>query len=264
MSKPLAPEDLARIADRLERAERQGAAIPKVTDDYPGLGLSEAYAVQSELRRRRVAAGERVVGWKAGLTSKAKMVQMGVNVPGIGFLTSAMACPENSAVSTQRLIHPRVECEVAFMMRDTLRGRDCTREEVLAATAFVFPALEIIDSRFAGFKFDLHSVMADNASSARFVGGGRARRVHDLDLRSLGVVMEKNGRIVATASAAAVMGHPADAVALLVAVLADMDEELPGGSIVLSGGITEAIPVAAGDSMVARFQELGSVSVHFE
>lgn len=263
MSATLAAADLARLTDRIEQAQRNAIAIPKLSDEFPGLTLAQAYQVQSELRRRFVAGGDRVVGWKAGLTSKAKMEQMGVHVPGIGFLTSAMVRPENSAIETRELIHPRVECEVAFMTCAELAGPKCTREQVLAATGFVFPALEIIDSRFAGFKFDLESVMADNASSARFVGGGRARKPQGLDLRTLGVVMEKNGEIVACAAAAAVMNHPADAVAMLVEVLHGMGEVLPAGSIVLSGGITEAVPAKPGDSFVARFQELGSVSVRF-
>jgi 2-oxo-3-hexenedioate decarboxylase len=127
----------------------------------------------------------------------------------------------------------------------------------------VLPAVEIIDSRFSGFKFDLSSVVADNGSSARFVAGGRARYAEDLDLRTLGVVLEKNGEMVAMGASGAVLGHPAQAIAMLVNILADMGEFLPAGSFVMSGGITEAIPVKAGDNIVARFQELGSVSMRF-
>ena len=127
----------------------------------------------------------------------------------------------------------------------------------------VLPAIEIIDSRFCGFKFDLPGVVADNGSSARYVTGGRARDPRDLDLPSLGVVMEKNGEIVTLGAAAAVMGHPADAVALLVKVLHEMGETLPAGSFVMSGGITEAVAVKPGDNVIARYQALGSVSVRF-
>ena len=134
---------------------------------------------------------------------------------------------------------------------------------MLAATDYVLPAVEVIDSRFSGFKFDLPSVIADNGSSARFVGGGRARRPEDIDLRTLGVVMEKNGEIVAAAASAAVLGHPAEAVAMLVNILAGQGETLPAGSFVMSGGITEAIAVQPGDCVIARFQELGDVSMRF-
>ena len=259
----LSREDIVRLCERVEGAQTRAYAIPKLTDEYPAMTIADGYAVQAELRRRFIAAGHKLVGWKAGLTSKAKMQQMGVNVPSIGFLTDRMARPENSAITVSDLVHPRVECEVAFVMKATLKGPNCTREEVLAATDYVLPAVEIIDSRFAGFKFDLPSVIADNGSSARYVGGGRPRYAADLDLRTLGVVMEKNGEIVALGASAAVLGHPAEAIAMLVNILAEQGEELPAGSFVMSGGITEAIAVKPGDSIVARFQELGSVSLRF-
>jgi 2-oxo-3-hexenedioate decarboxylase len=260
----LSREDIVRLATRVETAQRQAKAIPKLTDEFPSMTVADGYAVQGELRTRWLARGERLIGWKAGLTSKAKMKQMGVEVPSIGFLTSDMARPESSVVSTSDLVHPRVECEVAFVTRLPLRGPGCTREAVLEATDYVLPAIEIIDSRFSGFKFDLPSVIADNGSSARFVGGGRARYPGDLDLRTLGAVLERNGEIVAVGASAAVLGHPADAVAMLVNILGALGEGLEAGSFVMSGGITEAIPVKAGDSVVARFQELGSVSVRFD
>ncbi len=263
MKPTLNRDDIARLADRVEAAQLSAKPIQKLTDDYPQMGLADGYAVQSELRRRWIARGHRLVGWKAGLTSKAKMVQMGVDVPSIGFLMSDMARAENSAVRTDDLVHPRVECEVAFVTKARLSGPHCTREQVLAATDFVLPAIEIIDSRFSGFKFDLASVVADNGSSARFVAGGRPRAVGDIDLRTLGMVMEKNGEIVGLGASGAVLGHPADAVAMLVKVLSELDEELPAGSFVMSGGITEAVAVKPGDSIVARYQELGSVSVRF-
>ncbi|MGB0747662.1 MAG: 2-oxo-3-hexenedioate decarboxylase [Magnetospiraceae bacterium] len=263
MTTTLSREDIVRLCERVEGAQTGAYAIRKLTDEYPDMTLEDGYAVQTELRRRFLAQGHRLVGWKAGLTSKAKMAQMGVDVPSIGFLTDRMARPENSAVTVSDLVHPRVECEIAFVTKADLTGPGCTAELVLAATDYVLPAIEIIDSRFSGFKFDLESVIADNGSSARFVGGGRARYADDLDLRTLGVVLEKNGEIVALGAAAAVLGHPAEAVAMLVNILHDLGETLPAGSFVMSGGITEAIPVEPGDNVVARFQELGSVGIRF-
>lgn len=263
METTLSREDIVRLTERIEGAQTRAYAIPKLTDEYPGMTIGDGYAVQAELRRRFIAQGHRHLGWKAGLTSKAKMRQMGVNVPSIGFLTDRMARPESAAISTGDLVHPRVECEVAFVTGKDLAGPNCTREDVLAATEYVLPAVEIIDSRFSGFKFDLESVIADNGSSARFVGGGRARDPRELDLRTLGVVMEKNGEMVAMGASAAVLGHPAEAVAMLVNILAELGETLPAGSFVMSGGITEAIPVKPGDNVIARFQELGSVSMRF-
>ena len=263
MAGTLTSDVIDQIAGQVEQAQRQARAIPKLSEQWPDITVSEGYAIQAKLRHRYLASGDRLVGWKAGLTSRAKMKQMGVHQPCIGFLTDAMARPENSAISTGDLVHPRVECEVAFVTAKDLRGPGCTAEAVLDATDYVLPAIEVIDSRYTGFKFDLASTVADNCSSARFVGGGRARYAEGLDLRTLGVVLEKNGEIVAVAATAAVLGHPAEAVAMLVNVLAEQGEMLPAGSFVMSGGITEAIPVSPGDSVVARFQELGSVSIRF-
>ncbi len=259
----LSREDVVRLCERIEGAQTRAYAIPKLTDECPQMTIGDGYAVQVELRKRFLAAGHKQVGWKAGLTSKAKMIQMGVSVPSIGFLTDRMARPEGSAIKTSDLVHPRVECEVAFVMKRALKGPNCTRQDVLDATDYVLPAVEIIDSRFSGFKFDLESVVADNGSSARFVGGGRARYVEDIDLRTLGVVMEKNGEIVTMGASAAVLGHPAEAIAMLVNILSELGEELPAGSFVMSGGITEAVAVKPGDNIVARFQDLGSVSMRF-
>ena len=263
MSTTLSQEDIVKLTDRIERAQLSATAIQKLTDDYPSMNLADGYAVQMTLRKRWLDAGQRQTGWKAGLTSRAKMIQMSVDKPSIGFLMADMARPENSAIRTDDLVHPRVECEVAFVMSKELSGPDVTREQVLDATDFVLPSIEVIDSRFSGFKFDLPSVVADNSSSARYVVGGRARDVKDLDIQTLGVVMEKNGVPVAMSASTAVMGHPADAIALVVKVLHELGLTLKAGDFVMSGGITEAIAVKAGDFVQARFQELGSVAMRF-
>lgn len=257
----LKDHEIEALAERVDAAQTGARAIPKLTDDFPSMTLADGYAVQLALRRRMLARGGRQVGWKAGLTSLAKMRQMGVDVPSIGFLLAGMARPDGGTVVHGEMVHPRVECEVAFVTRAPLRGAAVSREEVLAATDFVLPAIEVIDSRFAGFKFDLPSVVADNGSSARYVTGGRPRRPSELDLSSLGVLMEKNGEPIGLAASAAVLGHPAEAVALLVKVLEELGESLPAGSFVMSGGITEAVAVQPGDHVMARFQDLGAVSL---
>lgn len=261
--KTLNDEDIARLSERVETAQRYGVAIRKLTEDYPQLTVPEAYRVQTALRHSFERRGQRVIGWKAGLTSKPKMRQMGVDKPGVGFLTDAMARPENTVISLSSLIHPRVECEIAFVTKSDLSGK-VSREEVMAATDYIQPALEIIDSRFTGFSFDLESVIADNSSSALYVPGGRMQRPDAADLRTIGAVMEHNGNIVAIGAGAEVLGHPADAISMLVGVLDDMGETLPAGSFVMSGAITQAIPVKPGDSITARFLGLGSITVTFE
>ncbi|MGQ0698983.1 MAG: 2-oxo-3-hexenedioate decarboxylase [Panacagrimonas sp.] len=251
------------LTDRVMSAQDNVHTITKLTDEYPSMSIEDGYAVQDELRRRWIARGDRLVGFKGGLTSKAKMIQMGVNVPSFGILMASFARPENSVIEMDQLLHPRVEAEIAFVMKEELKGANCTVEQVLAATDYVIPAVEVIDSRYEKFKFDLVSVIADNASSSRYVTGGRPRDPRELDLRTIGVVIEKNGEIQALGASAAVLNHPANAIAMLVKYLAGRGESLPAGSFVMTGGITEAIAVARGDNIVARFQDMGSVSFKF-
>ena len=254
---------IAGLAERLETCQLQARDTSKITDDHPDMDWDDAYAVQDELLRRKLGRGARVVGYKAGLTSHAKMKQMGVATPVFGFLVDEFTVPEGGELKTSELIHPRVEPEICFVTRSDLRGPGCHIAAVLAACDFVMPGIEVIDSRYRDFKFDLKSVVADNTSASRFVIGGRIGRAQDLDLRTLGIVFEKNGEAVAFGAGAAVLGHPAAAVAMLVNHLGSRGQALPAGSLVLSGGITEAVAVEAGDHFTLRMQHLGSVSLRF-
>jgi 2-oxo-3-hexenedioate decarboxylase len=191
------------------------------------------------------------------------MKQMGVETPCFGFVADYCAVPDGGECKVKELIHPKVEPEIAFVTRKALKGPGCHIGAVLAATDFVLPGIEVIDSRYRDFKFDLKSVIADNTSASRFVIGGQARSAADLDLRTLGVVMEKNGQAVALGAGAAVLGHPAAAIAMLANHLGQYDEEIPAGTLILSGGVTEAVPVAAGDHITLRVQHLGSTSIRF-
>jgi len=256
-------EEIAQLGDRVLAAQKGAYAIPKLTDDFPAMTIADGYAVQNALRQRLCAEGGRQVGWKIGLTSKAKMHQMGVSVPSIGFLMADTERAAGSAIATQDLVHPRVECEIAFFTKTELRGPGCTAEQVLAATDYVVPALEIIDSRFSGFKFDLPSVIADNGSSARFVPGTNRYAADALDLCAIHVSLEKNGAPVATGVSDAVLGNPAIAIAMLVNLLAEQGEALPAQSFVMSGAITEAIPVKAGDSIRATYDGMGEIPIQF-
>lgn len=256
--------EVERLARHLEAAEHEVRAVSKITDEHPELDFSDAYAIQRALCQVRVERGHRVVGYKAGLTSRAKMQQMGVDTPVFGRVFDDMSVADGGEVDTSALIHPRVEAEIAFVMKRELRGPGCHIGAVLAATDFVVPALEIIDSRYENFRFDLPSVVADNTSASRFVVGGVPASVAGLDLRSLGIVLEKNGEPVAVAAGAAVLSHPAAAVSMLVNSLAEQGEALPAGAFVMSGGATEAVVVAAGDALSARVQRLGQVGVRFK
>jgi 2-oxo-3-hexenedioate decarboxylase len=256
-------QTIARLAEHLENAELQAHDVVKITDEHPDMDWDDAYAIQAEILRRKLARGNRVVGLKAGLTSHAKMKQMGVETPCFGFLVDYFSVPDGGEIKIGELIHPKVEPEIAFVLKRALKGPGCHIGAVLAATDFVMPGIEIIDSRYRDFKFDLKSVIADNCSSSRFVLGGQAVPVDELDLRTLGVVMEKNGEIVGIGAGAAVLGHPAAAIAMLANHLGARGEEIPAGTMILSGGVTEAVAVKAGDNVNLRIQSLGSTSVRF-
>jgi 2-oxo-3-hexenedioate decarboxylase len=254
---------IEQLAAHLEDAELGAHDVVKITDAYPQLSWDEAYDVQDEIRRRKESRGQRTAGLKAGLTSYAKMKQMGVATPCFGFVSDYMARPDGGEIAIAELIHPKAEAEICVVTKAALRGPGCHVGTVLAAIDFVLPAVEIIDSRYRDFKFDLKSVIADNTSAARFVVGTRMRNLAELDLRTLGVVLEKNGEVVAMAAGAAVLGHPAAAVAMMANHLGARGQEIPAGSFIMTGGVTEAIAVQAGDHVAARFQDLGTVSMRF-
>ena len=254
---------IAELAQTLDEAARGCRTIPKLSHTEPALTLEAGYDVQWALRARRLAAGARLSGLKMGLTSRAKLKQMNVESPIYGFLLDEFYLAPDSELSIASLIHPRVEPEIAFVTGRDLHGPGCTIATALAAVEFAVPALEVIDSRYADFKFDLPSVVADNGSSARYVVGTTACRVRDLDLRTLGVVVAKNGEGVSFGAGAAVLGHPAWSLAMLANLLSLRNEFVPAGTYVMTGGITEAVGAAAGDHFFARYQGLGSLSLRF-
>jgi 2-oxo-3-hexenedioate decarboxylase len=251
------------LAEHLESAELNVHDVTMITADYPAMDWEDAYAIQDEIRRRKEARGNKTVGLKAGLTSFAKMKQMGVTEPVFGFVSDYMAVPDGGEIKISELIHPKVEAEICVVTKAPLKGPGCNIASVMAAVDFVLPAVEIIDSRYRDFKFDLKSVIADNTSSSRFVTGGRMRDLAELDLRTLGVVLEINGEIRSMAAGAAVLGNPLTAVAMLANQLGRRGQEIPAGTFVMTGGVTEAILVNAGDNVSVRFQDLGTVSMRF-
>ncbi|MBV6272747.1 2-oxo-3-hexenedioate decarboxylase [Alcaligenaceae bacterium CGII-47] len=254
---------IAQLAEHLEQCELEARDTTKITLDHPEMDWDDAYAIQDEISRRKQARGSRIVGLKAGLTSYAKMHQMGISTPVFGFLSDTFAVPDGGQCRWDTLIHPKVEPEIVFVTKAPLRGPGCHIAEVLAATDFVMAGIEVIDSRYRDFKFDLKSVVADNCSSARFVVGGIMRNPGDLDLRTTGIVMEKNGQIVSLGAGAAVLGHPANAVAMLANHLGSRGACIPAGTLILTGGITEAVAVEAGDNITLHIQNLGSTSLSF-
>ena len=251
--------DASQIAADLAAAARERRDRKPFTDEHPDLDVETAYAAQWAGVQARLDAGERLVGAKLGLTSKAKQRVMSVDEPLYGFVTSGMLAPYGEPVDLSSLIHPRVEPEIAFLL-----GRDmavpATVTSVLAATEAVFAAVEVLDSRYADFRFRLPDVVADNASAALFLTGPRSVRPADLpDLGLVGCVLRVDGDVQATAAGAAVMGHPAASVAWLANQLAARKQQLQAGWLVFSGALTEPVPLAAGVSVTAEFDGLGSV-----
>ncbi|MCB1663189.1 MAG: 2-oxo-3-hexenedioate decarboxylase [Pseudomonadales bacterium] len=263
MMRTLDQKTIEQLAEHLENAELEAYEVTKITDDYPNMTFDDATDIQWEIRRRKEARGTKMVGMKMGLTSWAKMKQMGVEQPCYGFLADYFSLPDGAQVETKELIHPKVEAELALVTKKVLKGPNVTIEEVLDATDVVVPAVEIIDSRYKDFKFDITSVQADNSSSTRFVVGSRSAAADAFDWSTLGVVMLKNGEIVEMGAGAAVLDHPANAVAMLAKMLDERGEEIPAGSYIMTGGITAAVLVEPGDSIVVRYQHLGDVTMKF-
>ena len=254
---------LDQLARHLHACQREARDTPKITDEHPQMDFDDAYAIQDRILAAKLKGGARVAGYKAGLTSHAKMKQMDVSDPVFGFLVDEFTVADGGEVKVSELIHPKVEPEIAFVTRTELRGPGCNIASVLAASDIVLPGIEVIDSRYRDFKFDIQSVIADNTSAVRFVVGGHAVDARSVDLRTTGIVLEKNGVPVALGAGAAVLGHPAAAVAMLVNHLGRRGKSLPAGSLVLSGGATEAVSVQAGDHVRLRVQGMGSVSLRF-
>ena len=248
-----------RAASVLLEAEAAGTDRPPITDEWPGLDLTTAYQVQDETLRRRLARGEHLAGVKLGLTSRAKQQRMNIGSPLTAWLTDAMALPAGAPVPRERLIHPRAEPEIVFLMGSRLMGPGVTAATSLAAVDSVYGGVEVIDSRYRDFRFTLPDVVADNASSGCFVTGPVAASPLSLDLGLEACLLELNGQVVDSATGAAVQGHPAEALALAANDLGRRGLALEPGWIVFTGGLTHAVAVPPGAVLAAHFTHLGSV-----
>lgn len=198
-----------------------------------------------------------------GLTSVAKIRQMGVSEPIYGFLNTDGEYCSGADISTSHLIHPKVEAEIGFVLKRPLQGPACQIEDVLSATAYIIAAVEVIDSRYRDFRFDARSVIADNTSAARYVLGNHRLDVAGVNLQHLRISLHKNDVIAAVGSGADVLGHPAASVAMLANMLATRDRHIPANVLIMTGGATEALPVVAGDHITVDYDWLGSVDMRF-
>ncbi len=253
--------NLEQLAEAVDEAARTGTAIAQLTDAHPDLDSVTGYVVQRLSIQRRLNRGERQIGIKMGLTSRAKMRQVGVNEVIWGRLTDAMRIEDGGEIALAGRIHPRVEPEIAFLLKKPLSGR-VSPAEALAAVEAVAPAMEIIDSRYRDFKFNLADVVADNASSSGLILG--APRPVGTDFANswanLGMVMRFAGQPVQIGSSAAILGHPLRSLVAAARLVAEAGEILSPGDIVLAGAATEAVALRPGLHVRTDIQGLGSVS----
>jgi 2-oxo-3-hexenedioate decarboxylase len=254
---------LEQIARTLDGCVLNAREIKRFTLEYPSFSIAEGYTVQDQGIAMRTARGEKIVGLKMGLTSRAKMKQMGVESPIMGVLTSSMIIKNGGVLRLEGRIHPKVEPEVAFLIDQPLRGR-VTREQALAACKGVVAAVEVIDSRYENFDFQLPDVVADNCSGSGFILGDVIKSVDDLDLGNLGMVMSVSGEATQFGSSSAILGHPADSLVELVHMLEPLGRGVEPGMIVLAGGATAAVRVAHGARVVTEVQGLGKIEFTVE
>lgn len=249
------------VAVRLLAAEASAREIDPITDSWSDLSVETAYAIQDSSLERRRARGERLVGLKLGLTSRAKQRQMGVAEPLVAWLTDAMAMPAGDPVPLARLIHPRAEPEIAFVLGRDLKGPGVTAAAAMDAVRSVTAAVEVIDSRFRDYRFTLPDVIADNASSCGFLTGPVTRPAAGLDLSLEACLVSLDGQAFHSATGAAVLGHPGEALAHGANLLARRGLKLEAGWLVLTGALTDAVPLRAGSAATFEFTSLGTIAV---
>lgn len=257
--------DRRAAATALREARCSGAGAEILSSAYQDISVQDAYEIQLLNIAERLAEPDRVVrGYKVGLTSRAMQEMFGVDQPDYGHLLDDMFVDDGATVPHALYLQPKVEPEIAFVLKAALKGPGVSPADVLQATASVVPALEIIDTRYSHWKMTLADTIADNASSAGVVLGGRWSPLFGLDLKTTGGVLRLNGDIIETGAGGAVLGHPAAAVAWLANTLGRFGVGFEPGHVILPGSITRAIEVVPGDVVEAEFDRLGAVSVRFE
>ena len=259
----MTPALIEQLGDELYQALTQRQVLEPLTNRYADITIEDAYAIQQKMLARRLAAGEKVVGKKIGVTSQAVMNMLGVFQPDFGWLTDGMVYNEGEAIPASTLIQPKAEGEIAFVLKKTLKGPGVTAADVLAATEGVMACFEIVDSRIRDWKIKIQDTVADNASCGVFVLGDRAVDPRRIDLSTCGMVLEKNGEIIGTGAGAAALGSPVNAVTWLVNTLGRLGIGMKAGEVILSGALAAMSPAKAGDNFRVSIGGLGNCSVRF-
>ena len=255
--------NIARLADRLRRAGETGEATAPIRDDIAAGDVAAAYAIQQANTDHWLRAGRRLVGRKIGLTAKAVQKQLGVDEPDFGMLFADMALGDGEEVGLSRVMQPKVEAEVALVLAHDLTAPDCSVAEVISATAYALPAIEIVGSRIRNWDIRLVDTIADNASSGLFVLGAEPKPLQGLDLRLAGMCMELRGEPVSLGAGAACLGNPLNAAVWLARKMVAVGQPLKAGDVIMTGALGPMVAVAPGDVIDVRIGGLGSVRAVF-
>jgi len=265
----LSPDAISAAAHRLHEAERTRVPIRQISLDHPGITIEDAYAIQRAWVSLKLSEGRTVWGHKIGLTSRAMQQSSHIDEPDYGTLLDDMVFADGGDVPAGRFIAPMVEVELAFVLKDRLSGPNVTIFDVLSATDYVVPAIEIIDARCHRIDPETRrprkvmDTISDNAANAGIVLGGRPMRPLDVDLRWVSALLYRNGAIEETGVAAGVLNHPANGTAWLARKFAAHDVALEPGQVVLAGSFTRPVPVTAGDTVHADYGPAGSIAIRF-
>lgn len=257
-------EQILQCGDELFQAMTEQKTLRPFTERYDDITVEDAYHISLRMIERRVAAGERIIGKKIGVTSKAVQNMLNVHQPDFGYLTDKMAFSEGQEMPiSEQLIQPKAEGEIAFILKKDLIGPGVTNADVLAATDCVLPCFEVVDSRIEDWQIKIQDTVADNASCGLFILGDQAVDPRKVDLTTCGMVVEKNGEIISTGAGAAALGSPVNCVAWLANTLGQFGIPLKAGEVILSGSLVPLEPVQAGDFMRVSIGGIGSASVRF-
>ncbi|WP_371170858.1 2-oxo-hept-4-ene-1,7-dioate hydratase [Aliiroseovarius sp. 2305UL8-7] len=265
----MTPEDHARAAADLLKAEKTREQIGLLTRRHPEMDMDDAYAVQNAIYRAKLTAGRRVIGWKIGLTSKAMQYALNIDIPDSGILFDDMLFETGDTVPAGRFIQPRIEAEIAFVMKAPLAGAGVTREDVLAATDYVTPSIEILDTRIervdpeTGNARTVFDTISDNAANAGIVLGAERHAVGAFDLRWVGALTFRNGEIEETGLGAGVLNDPVESVVWLARRMAQYGQSIEPGQVILSGSFIRPVECPSGTKIHADFGPFGSVDIRF-
>lgn len=265
----LTVQDIDAAATSLAEAERTRVQTGLLSLRHPGMDMDDAYAVQAAWVKRKIGAGRRVIGWKIGLTSKAMQYALNIDIPDSGVLFDDMLFEDGAVIPKDRFIQPRIEAEIAFVMKAPLKGPHVTVFDVLNATDYVTPALEILDTRILRVDPEtkkarsIVDTISDNAANAGIVIGGRQMRPDQVDMRWMGAIVSRNAEVEETGLGAGVLNHPARGVAWLANRLAAYGDHIDAGQIVLAGSFIRPVETRHGDTITADFGPCGTISCFF-